>query len=69
MAVLNSFGRAVAMFETGAIKAQPMISHSFTLEDYAQALRMFRAGQGRKLQVRPNQDTSRTLLGQPGQRR
>ena len=64
MAVLNSFGRAVAMFETGAIKAQPMISHSFTLEDYAQALRMFRAGQGRKLQVRPNQDTSQGLLGQ-----
>jgi hypothetical protein len=24
---------------------------------------MFRAGQGRKLQVRPNQDTSQTLLG------
>jgi hypothetical protein len=23
---------------------------------------MFRAGQGRKLQVRPNQDTSQTLL-------
>jgi threonine dehydrogenase-like Zn-dependent dehydrogenase len=52
------------MFETGAIKAQPMISHSFTLEDYAQALRMFRAGQGRKLQLRPNQDTSQGLLGQ-----
>ena len=66
MAVLNSFGRAVAMFEAGAIEARPMISHSFTLEDYGQALRMFRAGQGRKLQVRPNQDTSQTLLGQPG---
>ena len=64
MAVLNSFGRAVAMFETAAIQAQPMISHSFTLEDYAEALRMFRAGQGRKLQVRPNQDTSQGLLGQ-----
>ena len=64
MAVLNSFGRAVAMFEAGAIEARPMISHSFTLEDYGQALRMFRAGQGRKLQVRPNQDTSQTLLGQ-----
>jgi threonine dehydrogenase-like Zn-dependent dehydrogenase len=69
MAVLNSFGRAVAMFEAGAIKARPMISHSFKLEDYGQALRMFRAGQGRKLQVRPNQDTSQTLLGQTGQRR
>jgi len=63
MAVLNSFGRAVAMFEAGAIEARPMISHSFTLADYGQALRMFRAGQGRKLQVRPNQDTSQMLLG------
>jgi hypothetical protein len=39
-----------------------MISHSFTLADYGQALRMFRGGQGRKLQVRPNQDTSQALL-------
>ncbi|HEY1615983.1 MAG TPA: zinc-binding dehydrogenase, partial [Streptosporangiaceae bacterium] len=62
MAVLNSFGRAVAMFEAGAIEARPMISHSFTLADYGQALRMFRGGQGRKLQVRPNQDTSQALL-------
>jgi 2-desacetyl-2-hydroxyethyl bacteriochlorophyllide A dehydrogenase len=64
MAVLNSFRRAAAMSETGAIKAQPMISHSVTLENYAQALRMFRAGQGRKLQVRPNQHTSQAPPGQ-----
>jgi hypothetical protein len=38
-----------------------MISHSFTLNDYGQALQMFRAGQGRKLQVRPNHDTSQIL--------
>jgi hypothetical protein len=60
MAVLNSFGRAVAMFEAGAIKARPMISHSFKLEDYGQALRMFRAGQGRKLQVHDRSTQSRT---------
>ena len=62
MAVLNSFGRAVEMFEAGAVKAGPMISHSFTLDDYGQAVRMFRAGQGRKLQIRPNAEASQALL-------
>lgn len=62
MAVLNSFGRAVEMFEAGAIKPAPMISHSFTLDDYADALQMFRAGTGRKLQIRPNDTESRVLV-------
>ncbi len=62
MAVLNSFGRAVEMFEAGAVEAEPMISHSFTLDDYADALEMFRKGTGRKLQIRPNDDTSRVLI-------
>ncbi|UKA77609.1 zinc-dependent alcohol dehydrogenase family protein [Arthrobacter sp. FW306-07-I] len=61
MAVLNTFGRAVEMFEAGAIKSVPMISHSFTLEDYSDALDMFRKGTGRKLQIRPNDATSRVL--------
>ena len=62
MAVLNSFGRAVEMFEAGAINPKPMISHSFTLDDYADALQMFRDGIGRKLQIRPNDTQSRTLI-------
>lgn len=62
MAVLNSFARAVEMFEAGAIKSEPMISHSFTLEDYAEALAMFRSGSGRKLQIRPNDSESRDLF-------
>ncbi|GGF40395.1 alcohol dehydrogenase [Microbacterium sorbitolivorans] len=62
MAVLNSFGRAVEMFEAGAINARAMISHSFTLDDYEQALEMFRRGDGRKLQIRPNDTESRVLL-------
>lgn len=61
MAVLNSFGRAVELFETGAIRPEAMISHSFTLDDYAEALAMFRAGTGRKLQIRPNDTESRVL--------
>ena len=62
MAVLNSFGRAVEMFEAGALQPGPMISHSFVLDDYAQALEMFRAGTGRKLQIRPNDTTSRVFV-------
>ena len=62
MAVLNSFGRAVEMFEAGAINARAMISHSFTRDDYAEALEMFRRGEGRKLQIRPNDTESRVLL-------
>ena len=62
MAVLNSFGRAVELFEAGAINATAMISHSFTLDDYSQALEMFRKGEGRKLQIRPNDTESRVLL-------
>jgi 2-desacetyl-2-hydroxyethyl bacteriochlorophyllide A dehydrogenase len=65
MAVHNSFGRAVEMFEAGAINATAMISHSFTLDDYAEALEMFRAGTGRKLQIRPNDAESRVLRGRP----
>lgn len=61
MAVLNSFGRAVEMFEAGAIQPEPMISHSFVLDDYAHALEMFRQGTGRKLQVRPNDSESRVF--------
>jgi threonine dehydrogenase-like Zn-dependent dehydrogenase len=62
MAVLNTFERAVEMFEAGAIDPGPMISHSFSLDDYEQALQMFRDGTGRKLQIRPGDDESRVLL-------
>ena len=61
MAVLNSFGRAVEMFEAGAINSVPMISHSFTLDDYAEALEMVRKGTGRKLQIRPNDSESKVF--------
>ena len=63
MAVLNSFGRAVEMFEAGAINSAAMISHSFSLEDYAEALDMFRRGTGRKLQIRPNDSESKVFHG------
>ena len=62
MAVHQSFGRAVEMFEAGAINPVPLISHSFAIEDYDKALEMFQAGTGRKVQIRPNDTQSRVLL-------
>lgn len=56
MAVLHSFGRAVDLMANGAIDAASMISHSFPLGQYLQALETFRAGKGcRKVQVRPTE--------------
>lgn len=62
MASLSSFDRAVDLFEAGALNAAPMISHFFTLDDYAKAMDMFKGGTGRKLQIRPNSTESGTLL-------
>ena len=39
-----------------------MVSHAFTLDDYDQALEMFREGSGRKLQVRPESTESVKLI-------
>jgi 2-desacetyl-2-hydroxyethyl bacteriochlorophyllide A dehydrogenase len=62
MAVLNTYGRAVELFTAGAISAERMVSHAFTLDDYDQALEMFREGSGRKLQVRPQSTESVKLI-------
>ncbi len=53
-----TFSRAVEMFAAGAIRSEPMFSHAFTLENYGQAMDMFRRGEGRKLQIRPAAATS-----------
>ncbi|GAA3713099.1 zinc-dependent alcohol dehydrogenase family protein [Microlunatus aurantiacus] len=62
MAVLHSYGRAVEMFAAGALRADRMVSHAFTLDDYGDALDTFRAGSGRKLQIRPQAKVSSVLL-------
>jgi len=54
MAIAGSFYRAVELFEAGAINAAPMISHTFPLDKYGDAIDLFRAGLGRKIQVHPN---------------
>lgn len=59
--IQGSFRRAVEMFEAGAINHQKMISHSFPLEDFENAMEQFRNGQGRKLQIRPGDSQQRVL--------
>ncbi|GAA1931714.1 zinc-dependent alcohol dehydrogenase family protein [Streptantibioticus ferralitis] len=53
MAVLHSFGRAVDLMAKGVIDAETMITHSFGLDEFAEALQTFREGSGRKIQIRP----------------
>jgi threonine dehydrogenase-like Zn-dependent dehydrogenase len=53
MAVLHSFGRAVQLMSKGVIDADTMITHSFGLDEFDAALRAFRDGIGRKIQVTP----------------
>lgn len=58
MASLSSFDRAVPLLADGVLHAESMISHYFTLDDYSLAMDMFRAGTGRKLQIRPGATSS-----------
>jgi 2-desacetyl-2-hydroxyethyl bacteriochlorophyllide A dehydrogenase len=53
MAVLHSFERAVELFAGGLLDPEIFISHRLPLGQYADALEMFRTGQGRKIQVQP----------------
>ncbi|WP_024803307.1 zinc-dependent alcohol dehydrogenase family protein [Nocardia sp. BMG51109] len=53
MAVLHSFGRAVDLLGEGVIDADTMITHDFPLTEFDEALRTFRSGAGRKIQIRP----------------
>jgi threonine dehydrogenase-like Zn-dependent dehydrogenase len=62
MASLSSFDRAVPLLADGVLNAESMISHYFTLDDYSQAMDMFRLGTGRKLQIRPGASESGVLL-------
>ena len=59
--VQGSFRRAVEMFEAGALNHQKMISHSYPLDKFDQAMEDFRSGKGRKLQIRPQDSEIRTF--------
>jgi threonine dehydrogenase-like Zn-dependent dehydrogenase len=54
MAVLHSFDRAVELFANGVLNADVMISDRYPLDKYADALKSFKSGKGRKTIVLPN---------------
>ncbi|NKY42616.1 zinc-dependent alcohol dehydrogenase family protein [Nocardia cerradoensis] len=53
MAVVHSFGRAVDLVRKGAIDADTMVTHTFGLDQFSEALQAFRDGAGRKIQIAP----------------
>jgi 2-desacetyl-2-hydroxyethyl bacteriochlorophyllide A dehydrogenase len=55
MAVLNSFGTAVRLMETGQVNVLPLLGAPFPLEEYNDALTAMRSGAGRgiKTQIAP----------------
>ncbi|PDP89232.1 alcohol dehydrogenase [Glycomyces fuscus] len=55
MAVLNSFGAAVDLISTGAVRTAPLLTDALPLEKFPEALAMMRAGSGVKVQVVPDE--------------
>lgn len=71
MAVLHSFERALDLVVRGAIDCEAMLTHQFSLDDYAAAIDTFKSGAGLKIQVTPTAtaasrtpaDTARSTRG------
>jgi 2-desacetyl-2-hydroxyethyl bacteriochlorophyllide A dehydrogenase len=55
MAVLHSFERAADLFAAGVLDPHDFITHRFPLAQYQDAVDVFLAGDGRKVQVLPQQ--------------
>ena len=53
MAVLNSYGPAVAVLAAGAVDAACMVTHTLGIEQFADAVALFRSGAGLKIQIAP----------------
>jgi threonine dehydrogenase-like Zn-dependent dehydrogenase len=58
MAVLNSYGPAVDVLAAGAVDAQAMVTHTLPLDDFPQAVALFRQGAGLKIQIAGTVDGS-----------
>jgi 2-desacetyl-2-hydroxyethyl bacteriochlorophyllide A dehydrogenase len=54
MAVLNSYGPAVAIAAAGAVDGAKMVTHTFPLESFVEAVEVARSGVGLKVQVVPS---------------
>ncbi len=55
MAVLFTFQPALELLRAGAIALEPLLTHTFPLDEFGQALDTMRRGEGVKVQVLPNE--------------
>ncbi|HQY31606.1 MAG TPA: zinc-binding dehydrogenase, partial [Thermomicrobiales bacterium] len=53
MAVLNSYGPAIDFLNAGAIDTDRMVTHTFPIAQFAEAVALVRSGAGLKLQIDP----------------
>jgi NADPH2:quinone reductase len=51
MSLVHSYGPAIKAIGAGAVDADKVVSHTFGLEDFADALAMVRSGAGLKVQI------------------
>ncbi|MFG1921784.1 alcohol dehydrogenase catalytic domain-containing protein [Cryptosporangium sp. NPDC048952] len=58
MAVLHSFDRAIRIARAWGDRLAPLVTHQFSLGEYAEAVSTFRAGDGLKLAIHPNGEVS-----------
>ena len=56
MAVLNSYGPAIDILNSGAIDTERMVSDTYTLDQFPEAVAHVRAGKGMKVQVAGTSD-------------
>jgi 2-desacetyl-2-hydroxyethyl bacteriochlorophyllide A dehydrogenase len=54
MAILRSFAPAVELIVSGTVDPRPLLSEPLPLEEFGEALRRVRAGQGIKWHIRPS---------------
>jgi 2-desacetyl-2-hydroxyethyl bacteriochlorophyllide A dehydrogenase len=54
MAVLNSYGPAIDVINAGAVDTAKMVTHTFPIDEFAEALALVRRGDGLKVQIRPS---------------
>ncbi len=54
MAVLYTFVQAIELLRAGAVKTEALLTHTFPLDEFEDALAAMRGGEGLKVQVLPN---------------
>jgi 2-desacetyl-2-hydroxyethyl bacteriochlorophyllide A dehydrogenase len=54
MAVLNSYGPAIDVISAGAVDAKKMVTHTFPIDQFEEAVELVRQGAGLKIQIDPS---------------